>query len=142
MDFEFYIAVLGVGSGPIGLVAPLTFKWLDSQPESSNMGLMWTVFYDFCDFQKSCGGFLTRYLSCFRPGCLRIHIFEVFGRNQKDARQKVTPIGGGINHLEKCLFQPFRVHFRFSIFGHFCRPISFACLESGSVVFTKLGHQP
>ena len=32
------MAVLGVGRVPIGLVAPLRFKWLDSQPDSSNMG--------------------------------------------------------------------------------------------------------
>ena len=37
-DFEFYTAVLGVGSDPIGLVAPWRFKRLDSQPDSSNMG--------------------------------------------------------------------------------------------------------
>ena len=52
VDFEFSVAVLGFGRGPIGLVAPLTFKWLDSQPESSNMGLIWTVVYEFCDFLK------------------------------------------------------------------------------------------
>ena len=38
VDFEFYMAVLGVGMCPIGLVAPLRFKTLDSQPEKSNMG--------------------------------------------------------------------------------------------------------
>ena len=38
LDFEFYMAVLGVGRGPIGLVAPSRFKTLDSQPEKSNMG--------------------------------------------------------------------------------------------------------
>ena len=52
---------------PIGLVASLRFKWLDSQPKWSNMGLIWIDFHEFYDFQKSCGGFLTRYLSCFRP---------------------------------------------------------------------------
>ena len=35
--FKFSMAVLGVGRVPIGLVAPLRFKWLDSQPDSSNM---------------------------------------------------------------------------------------------------------
>ena len=47
VDFEFYMAVLGVGMGPIGLVAPLRFKTLDSQPEKSNMGPVSTIFHDF-----------------------------------------------------------------------------------------------
>ena len=67
-DFEFYMAVLGVPSGPIGFVAALRFKWLDSQPEKSNMGPVWTDFHDFEHFQESCRGFLARYLPCFRPG--------------------------------------------------------------------------
>ena len=46
-DFEFYMAVLGVGRGPNRLVAPLDFKWLDSQPDSSNMGPVSTDFHDF-----------------------------------------------------------------------------------------------
>ena len=37
-DFEFYMAVWGIPSSPIGLVAPLRFKILDSQLEKSNMG--------------------------------------------------------------------------------------------------------
>ena len=95
-DFEFSMAVLGVGRVPIGLVAPLRFKWLDSQPDSSNMGPVSTDFHDFCDFLKSWGGFLTRCLSGFRPGCFTIHIFQVFGRDQKEPRRKVTQIRGGI----------------------------------------------
>ena len=58
-DFEFSMAVLGVGRVPIGLVAPLRFKWLDSQPDSSNMGPVSTDFHEFCDFLKSWGGLLT-----------------------------------------------------------------------------------
>ena len=95
-DFEFCMAVFGVPSGPIDLVAPLRFKTLDSQPDSSNMRPVLTDSHEFSEFQKSCLSFLTRYLSCFRSGCFQIHIFEVFGRNQKDARRKVTPIRGGI----------------------------------------------
>ena len=38
VDFEFDIAVLGVGRCPIGLIAALRFRMLDSQPDSSNMG--------------------------------------------------------------------------------------------------------
>ena len=68
VDFEFYLAVLGLPSGPIGFVAPLGFKILDSQPEKSNMGPVPTDFHDFLIFQKSQDGFLTWYLSCFRAG--------------------------------------------------------------------------
>ena len=49
IDFEFYTAVLGVGMGPIGLVAPWRFKTLDSQPDSSNMGPVPIDFHEFCD---------------------------------------------------------------------------------------------
>ena len=75
VDFEFYIAVLGVPSGLIGLVAPLRFKILDSQPDWSNMGPVPIDFHDFLTFQKSQDGFLTRYLSCFRLGGFQIHSF-------------------------------------------------------------------
>ena len=50
---NFCMAVLGVGRVPIGLVAPLRFKWLDSQPDSSNMGPVSTDFHEFRDFRKS-----------------------------------------------------------------------------------------
>ena len=41
--FEFCMAVLGVRRGPIGLIAPLRLKILDSQPDSSNMGPVLTM---------------------------------------------------------------------------------------------------
>ena len=47
VDFDFYMAFWGVGMGPIGLVAPLRFKTLDSQPEKSNMGPVSTNVHDF-----------------------------------------------------------------------------------------------
>ena len=106
VDFEFSMADLGVGRVPIGLVAPLRFKMLDSQPDSSNMGQVSIDFHEFCDFLNSWGSFLTRYLSCFRSGCFTIHIFQVFGRNQKDARRKVMQIRGGITS-GSALFDPF-----------------------------------
>ena len=96
VDFEFSMTVLGVGRVPIGLVAPLRFKWLDSQPDSSKMGPVSIDFHEFCDFLKSWGGFLTWYLSCFRPEWSEIRIFQVFGRDQKEPRRKVTQIRGGI----------------------------------------------
>ena len=95
VDFEFYMEVFGSGRCPIGLVTPLRFKWFDSQPKQSNMDLIWADFHEFGDFHKSCGGFLTRYLPCVRPGCFQMCIFKVFGRNQKDARRKVMQIRGG-----------------------------------------------
>ena len=45
-DFEFYMAVWGVGRVPIGLVVPLRFKWLDSQPVESDMGPVSIDFHD------------------------------------------------------------------------------------------------
>ena len=45
--FEFYMAVLGVPSGPIALGEALRFKTTDSQPDSSNMG---PVQFDFHAF--------------------------------------------------------------------------------------------
>ena len=47
VDFEFYMAVLGVEMGPIGLGAPLRSKTLDSQPEKSNMGPVSINVHDF-----------------------------------------------------------------------------------------------
>ena len=71
VDFEYYMAVLGVGRGPIGLVAPLRFKTLDSQPDKSSMGPVYIDFHDFTTFQTSGADSLARYLPCFRPGALR-----------------------------------------------------------------------
>ena len=47
VDLGFYMAVLEVGMGPIGLLAPLRFKTLDSQPEKSSMGPVSTSVHDF-----------------------------------------------------------------------------------------------
>ena len=87
-DFEFYMAVLGFRRGPIGFIAPLSFKWLDSQPEESNMGPVPTGFHDFLTFQKSQDGFLTRYLSCFRAGASKLAFsgFSVETKKNRDRR--------------------------------------------------------
>ena len=45
-------------------------------------------------------------------------------------------------HLGKCLLWLFQAHLSFWFFGNFCRPLPFAYLNSGSLVFTKFGHQP
>ena len=73
-DFEFYMAGFGVRRGPNRLVAPCRFKILDFQPDSSDMGQVPIDFHDVRLFQKSCHGFLTRYLSCFRPNRPKVDI--------------------------------------------------------------------
>ena len=37
LDFEFYMPVLGVSSGPVAFVAPLRFIWTSSEPEKSHV---------------------------------------------------------------------------------------------------------
>ena len=88
-DFEFYMAVLGFRRGPIGFIAPLSFKWLDSQPEKSNMGPVPTEFYDFLTFQKSQDGFLTRYLSCFRAGASQFAFSRFSVETKKNRDEKL-----------------------------------------------------
>ena len=50
---EFWIR--WVGSGPIGFLAPLRFKALDSQPEKSNMGSVQADVHDLGLLEKSNG---------------------------------------------------------------------------------------
>ena len=95
-DFEFYMPVLGFRRGPIGFIAPLSFKWLDSQPEKSNMGPVPTDLYDFLTFQKSRDGFLTWYLSCFRAGASKFAFSRFSIDTKKKQRRKVIQIRGGI----------------------------------------------
>ena len=83
------MAVLGVRRGPIGLVAALRFKILDSQPEKSNMGPVWTDFHDFEQFQKSCRGFPARYLQCFRPGAPKTILSSFSMENNKMRGEKL-----------------------------------------------------
>ena len=52
VEFDFYVAVLGVGSGPIGFAAPWRCKTLDSQSERSNMGPVPTDVHEILDFRK------------------------------------------------------------------------------------------
>ena len=89
LDFEFFMALLGVGRGSIGFAAPLRFKKLDSQPEKSNMGPVPTDFYDFLTFQKSQDGFLTRYLSCFRAGASKFAFSRFPVRTKKNRDEKL-----------------------------------------------------
>ena len=84
LDFEFYMTVLGVPSGPIGLVAPLRFKMLDSQPEKSNMGPFSIEFHGLHVFESNCHGFLTRYFSPFRPVSPEFASFSVGTTNMRD----------------------------------------------------------
>ena len=87
LDFEFYMVGFGVGRGSIGSVAPLRFKWLDSQPEKSNMGPVPIHFHEFQAFSKSCHGCPTRYLSCFGTGRRKI-AFSSFPVGTKKNRDK------------------------------------------------------
>ena len=96
VDFQSYMIVFWVGRGHIGLVAVLRFKRHDSQPDSSNLGPVPSVFHDFEHVRKHRRGFLAWYLSCFRPGCFQIRISDVLGQNQKEPRQKVMQIRSGI----------------------------------------------
>ena len=104
------MAVLVVPSGPIGFVAALGFKWLDSQPEKSNMGPVPTDFYDFLTFQKSQDGFLTWYLSCFRAGASRF-TFSILSvgtekmRDEKLCRFVVVSPRGVPSLLVSCPFK-------------------------------------
>ena len=61
----------------------------------SHIGPVPTDFHEAVIF-KSCHGFMTWYLLCFRPRCFQMHIFEVYGRNQQDVRREVMQIRGGI----------------------------------------------
>ena len=88
-DFEFYMAVLGFRRGPIGFIAPLSFKWLDSQPDSSNMGPVPTDVHDFLTFQKSQDGFLTRYLLCFRAGASKFAFSRFSVETKKNRDEKL-----------------------------------------------------
>ena len=81
------MSVLGFRRGPIGFIAPLSFKWLDSQPEKWNMGPVPIDVHDFLTFQKSQDGFLTRYLSCFRAGASKC-AFSSFSVGTKKNRDE------------------------------------------------------
>ena len=87
-DFEFYMPVLGFRRGPIGFIAPSSFKWLDSRPEKSNMGPVPTEFHDFLTFQQSQDGFLARYWSCFRAGASQFAFprFSVGTKKNRDEK--------------------------------------------------------
>ena len=89
VDFEFDMAVLEIGMGPIGLEAPLRFKTLDSQPEKSNMVPVSIDFPDFLIFQKSQNDCLARYLSCFRAGASKSTFSSVLVGTEKLPGEKL-----------------------------------------------------
>ena len=96
IGFDFYRIVLGIVSGSIGFVVPFRLSMLDSQPVKSNMGSVPNDFDGFRHFQKSCHGFLARYLLCVRAGRPKIRFVGPFGRNRKVAPRKVEQIRDGI----------------------------------------------
>ena len=67
LDLESYMIVFRVGRGPIGLVAPSRFKFLDSQPVVWDMGPVPIDFHDFLLFRKVVK------TSCFEWGCDQGH---------------------------------------------------------------------
>ena len=107
-DFEFYIAALGIPSGPLGFVAALGFKILDSQPEKSNMGPVWTDVYEFEHFQKKLSWLSGPVFTVFSAWSSKDRIFELCDREQKDARRKVMQIRGGNTSRSAffCIFRP------------------------------------
>ena len=54
VDFESYMTVWGSRSGLIEWVAPCRFSFLDSQPDSLNMGAVPRDFHEFRLLGKSC----------------------------------------------------------------------------------------
>ena len=126
VDFEFSMAILGVGRVLIGLVAPWRFKWLDSQPDSSNMGPVSTDFHEFCDFLKSWGGFLTGMYRVFGPGASEFTFsrFSVGTKKNRDEklRRFVVVSPRGVPSLT--VSGPFKI----LIFRYFLQPSSI-CLS-------------
>ena len=126
-DFESYIAVLGVGRGPIGFIAPLSFKWLDSQPEKWNMGPVPIDVHDFLTFQKSQDGFLTRYLSCFRAGASKCAFssFSVGTKKNRDEKLRRFVVVSPREVSSLTVSGPFKILICSVIFaGPFHLPIS------------------
>ena len=116
-----YIAVSDVGMGPIGLVAPLRFKTFDSQPVKSNMGPVPIDFHDFRLFQKSCHGFLTRYLSCFRPSRPKVGFSSFLVVTKKNRDEKLRRFV--VVSPREVPSLPFSWPFKILNFRYFFRPI-------------------
>ena len=68
------MVVLAVGRASIGLVAPLRFKWLDSQPVKSDVGPVPIDFHDFHIFFSDKLSWLPGLVFCFRPGRPRFRL--------------------------------------------------------------------
>ena len=139
-QFWILYGSLGVPSGPIRLVAALRFKILDSQPDSSNMGPVSIDFHEIWDFLKSWGGFLTCIYRVFGPGASQFTFsrFPVGTKKNRDEklRRFVVVSPRGVPSLT--VSGPFTIF----LVRPFFRPLPFAYLNSGSLVFTKFGHQP
>ena len=114
---------MGVGRGPIGLVAPWRSKTLDSQPGKCNMGPVSIDVHDFQLFQKRCHGFLARYLWCFRPDRRKV-VYSSFSVGTKKMR--------GQKLCRFVVVSPREVHFSFGL-CHF-KFSDFRSFFEGSVV--------
>ena len=117
----------GVRRAPIGFAAPLGFKWLDSQPEKSNMDPFSIDFHNCRVFENSCHGCLTRYLSYFRPVGPNFE-FRAFRSEPKRCATK-SYTDSWWYHLGECLILPVSCPFKISMFrlffdGPFSCPVS------------------
>ena len=111
VDFEFYMAVLGFRRVSIGFIAPLSFKWLDSQPVKSSMDPVPIDVHDFRLFQQSWHGFLAGYSSCFGPTVPRLAFLVLWLGAKRCATESYAD--SWWYHLEKRRLCPFLVHVRF-----------------------------
>ena len=106
---DFSRLVMGVGRGPIGLVAVLRFKTLDSQPGNCHMSRVST------DFHVSCCVFRNLHVAS-EPD-----VHHIFGLSSQ-IRFSVTPVWNEKMCEQKtCRFvvvSPREVHFSLG-FGHF-----------------------
>ena len=141
VDFAFYMAVLGVErGGPIGLVAPWRFKTLDFQPEKSNMSPVPADFHENCSFQKSCPSFLTRYLSCFRPGCFKFAFSSFWVGTKKMRDEKLCRFM--VVSPREVPSLTFSCPFEILILGQFWRHLQISCPGPPEKVYTNCFRQP
>ena len=122
------MVVWGVGRDPIGFVAPLRFKPLDSQPEKSNMGPVSTNVHDFELFRKVVEASWPSICRVFGPVDLKTY-FGGFRSVPKSCATK-SYADSWRYHLDKCLIRPFHVHLFFNCFRAFSETPSLRLSQS------------
>ena len=134
------MAVLGARRGPIGLVAALRFKILDSQPDSSNMGTVWIDVHVFHDFRKGPMASWHGIYRVFSPGASKFAYVRFSVGIKKMRGEKLCRFV--VVSPREVPYSIFSCPSKISNVRSFLKALSFACLISGSLVFTKFGHQP